>query len=303
MPYEGLHAYLMAATIVGISSIDTRPRRVEGKSMDPSTLDEHIIIGMELAELGNSEYWNMSELERSIEHLNIYLEKHKFAHVITQAHQLNKEVDSVRRAFKDKLVRQIQLINADEASRICNAKSSIVTSLMSHAQEIQVIALNNSVISDRLRNLHEQLILSDSQIALRDEVVRCMTCGAYRSAMVMAWNLALDYIRSWILSDSGRLNAFNGILTTKQRKKSQNYDAIKRHEDFFAVKESDILQWALEANLINDKLKRQLVEWLDRRNDYAHPTPKTPEPEQAMGKIIDLLDVIEGSPFAHQPSC
>lgn len=265
--------------------------------MDSSQLFEHLHTAMLLEHLAHPEGLRMNVVLSNGERILEYLKTYNFKSVLTHTHRLRSQLDFLKKDNNSNSYKYDHGIPKEEAFEIKRILSPIFDALLDYSKEIEIVFLNKSAVSDHLQKLHESISLNENQLVLRDEVVRCMECGAYRSGMVMAWNLAFDYIRSWIFSDTTRLAAFNGVLTTKDKKKGLKHSPIADYEAFFSLKESDVLQWSLEAWLINDKVLRALVEWLDRRNDYAHPSFKHPKPEQAMGKISELLDVIEHPPF------
>ena len=73
----------------------------------------------------------------------------------------------------------------DVQGNIKSIQGHIVTEL----QKMRVVRLLEANVSHMLRSLHTDLDLSPTQSALRDETIRCLECGAFRSAIVMGWNI------------------------------------------------------------------------------------------------------------------
>jgi hypothetical protein len=184
-----------------------------------------------------------------------------------------------------------------EAYVLSNRMTPIVNSLLAELEEMQTCVLNQSAVSDKLKTLPDRLNLTPTQSALLDETKRCLECEAYRAAMVMGWSLVYDYIRWWIWDNPPKLKDFNTVFVSKKNRKGQPYTAIVKYEDFYGLQESDVLRFACEAQLWGDKELRSLIEHLDRRNDFAHPSFKHPDSTQAIGYISGLLSLIEHSPF------
>ena len=115
----------------------------------------------------------------------------------------------------------------------------------------------------------------------------------------MGWNLAYDYIRQWVFNN--HLAAFNASLTTEYTRRSGNpvYSAISEYSDFFSGTPSErtVIDTCELANIFGEKIRDNLRFLLRRRNDYAHPTFRTPTREQTNAYVKDLLDIICDSPF------
>src|SRR5213078_2611667 len=69
-----------------------------------------------------------------------------------------------------------------------------------------------------------------------DEAIRCFEVGAYRSAIVMTWNLAFDHLLHWVFKS--HLATFNGQWpqTFTQGKRL----VVTKREDFADAKEFQI---------------------------------------------------------------
>jgi hypothetical protein len=183
--------------------------------------------------------------------------------------------------------------------------NTIIKALHHEASEKNTIILDSSAIAESLRKLPERMpFLTEAQTHLRNEVIRCLECSAYRAAIVMAWNFAFDYVRHWVFSN--HLAPFNNSLTTRytiQRggQTLPRYDAISQYPDFWEARpapgERTVLDTCQDANILPGKAYDSLVECLRRRNDYAHPNFKTPDVDLTKGYIAELISVIMSDPF------
>lgn len=171
--------------------------------------------------------------------------------------------------------------------------------IVKEARQRQTIVLDSGFVSDRLKNLPTQLVLTDSQNYLLQETVRCLECGIYRSTAVMGWNLAYDYIRQWAFNN--HLADFNTELTSILNKKGQPvFDPINDFTDFMksdAPSERTVLDILLAANKIGGNPHEDLKKHLRQRNHYAHPSDRVPTHHQVNSYIEDLIDIITRPPF------
>lgn len=176
-------------------------------------------------------------------------------------------------------------------------------SMYEEAGERTLVAIDVSGVIDALRSLPTNLSLSAAQLRLSDETVTCIERGAYRAAAVMGWNLAYEYIRQWVFDN--HLTAFNTSLTTEFTRKNGNpvYTAISDYTDFFAGTPSErtVIDTCSLAGIFGEKIRDNLRFLLRRRNDYAHPTFRTPTREQTNAYVKDLLDIIADPPFTTPP--
>jgi hypothetical protein len=120
-----------------------------------------------------------------------------------------------------------------------------------------------------------------------DEAIRCYRVAAFRAAIVMAWNLAYDHLRRWVLSDTERLNAFNAGSVKRFQKAPKI--VVKRADDFEAFKESEFIDALSSGKVITKNLEDMLREKLRRRNMAAHPSLIAIQQPQADDVISDLV--------------
>ncbi len=120
-----------------------------------------------------------------------------------------------------------------------------------------------------------------------DETLRCYRVRAFRAAIIMAWNLAFDHLRTWLLADSDRLNTFNRGVATKYPKRSLT---ITRLEDFEDLKEFEVVEALKVSGLVSDNIVGVLREKLGRRNRVAHPSVLEVTQHNADDAITDLVN-------------
>lgn len=119
------------------------------------------------------------------------------------------------------------------------------------------------------------------------EALNCYKVRAYRAATVMAWNLAFDHVRRWVLKDAARLIAFNNSVAAKYPKKGLSISVVEHFED---LKESEVLETLKHAGLVSDNIFGILKEKLNKRNRAAHPSNVEVTQHQADDSITDLVN-------------
>lgn len=129
---------------------------------------------------------------------------------------------------------------------------------------------------------------SESEKSYLDETLVCYRHGAFRAAIVMAWNLTYDHLLNWILHDPSRLTAFNAGIAKRNPKKS--FVTIARREDFEDLKEDEVVDIASTLPGITVNMKRIMKEKLGRRNTYAHPSTVSVTRAQVDDMITDLVN-------------
>jgi len=141
------------------------------------------------------------------------------------------------------------------------------------------------VTSESLKSISDQ-ITEASQRTFLAETLNCYRVGAFRATIVMAWSLAFDHFQTWIVSDAGRLAAFNMSVATKYPKKPHKIGSI---DDFATLKEFEAIESAQHAKLITKNVGDVMREKLKRRNAAAHPSSVVFTQAQADDAITDLV--------------
>jgi hypothetical protein len=119
-----------------------------------------------------------------------------------------------------------------------------------------------------------------------NEVLICFKNGAFRSTIVMTWNLAFSHLCNWIYINS--LADFN-IQLPKSYPKADIL-AISSLDHFSILKEGQIIQVAKSANIISNDVYKILNDKLGKRNSAAHPSKVKITQYQAEEYITDLIN-------------
>lgn len=135
-----------------------------------------------------------------------------------------------------------------------------------------------STLAERVTDPAQKTFLAETLI--------CYGNGAYRAAIVMAWNLAFSHLCDFIFKND--LAKFNTHLLKVLPKES----GISKRTDFEAYKESRILEIAKGAGIISVSSNKVLKEKLDKRNTAAHPSSIKVTSVTAEEVIHDLVENI-----------
>lgn len=169
---------------------------------------------------------------------------------------------------------------------------AVVRSVNIESETRRMIVLRSADVSPKLREFGMRT-LTDVQSRLLDETVRCLEVGAYRSAVVMGWNLVYDYVRQWVFDH--KRDELNAELTSKYK----GATALNTYSDFFAKNapsEHQILE-ACAGRVLGTRITDPLKTLLRERNDYAHSNFHDPTLHQANYFIEQCLKVVNGPPF------
>jgi len=237
-------------------------------------------------------YTSSTESRWVIKHIN---------EVIAELEKLDFEYpknqfESVAKKLEDVVWRSGQKTNTpdDIASELNTIVTGIHETVKKQAQERRLILLQSSSVSFKLRELAKQRTLNTRQKNLFDETVSNLETGAYRSAVVMGWNLAYDIIRQWVFDNATRLVAFNTELAKFLIHKSgkPKFDPVVNYPDFYDIGEKIFLDVCKDANLLSGNLYDELRNYLRQRNAYAHASDSHPTVYQANSLIDHLVDAI-----------
>lgn len=122
-----------------------------------------------------------------------------------------------------------------------------------------------------------------------EEALKCFAVGAYRAAVVMAWNLAYDHLCTYILAH--HRSAFNvqwPVVFAKHYKDAR-ISEVAGLDDFAELKESQVIKICRSAAIISGDVETVLSQKLGRRNSAAHPSGVAIEQLQAEEFIDDLV--------------
>jgi hypothetical protein len=166
---------------------------------------------------------------------------------------------------------------------------------------IRYALVNESAVSQKLRDLPNRRTLTPTQEHLCDETITCLQVGAFRAAAVMGWNLVYDYLRTWIFADTKHKRDFN-----REIKKVKSGGAIAyprgftKYSDFYTaspiIGERKVLDVMKDAGLLTGTYDH-LIHYLRERNQYAHASGLQPTAAQVNHYVDDLIDIITSPNF------
>jgi hypothetical protein len=141
--------------------------------------------------------------------------------------------------------------------------------------------LTNTMLSDLIPK-----ITDSAQRSFLTETVICYNHGAYRAAIVMAWNLTFSHVCDKIFQHN--LLEFNSQLLKILPKAS----VVSKRSNFEELKESKIIEIARGAGIVSATNSKILKEKLDKRNAAAHPSVAKISAVTAEEVIHDLVENI-----------
>lgn len=118
------------------------------------------------------------------------------------------------------------------------------------------------------------------------ESLNCYRVRAFRASIIMVWNLTYDHLTQWIFSEPARLASLNAAISGRYSKKGL---VITKVEDLDGLKESEFIESARAAKLIDKNTFQILEEKLRRRNMAAHPSRVIITQHSADDMITDLV--------------
>jgi hypothetical protein len=145
-----------------------------------------------------------------------------------------------------------------------------------------------ATVNKILKELPEK-IPDVSESKFLDEALKCYRAEAYRSCIIMTWNLAYSHLLGWILKDANRAAGFNSAISKRYPKKNLTF--IRNYNDFLdELKEREVIEICSTGRLVNSNIIKILREKLDRRNTSAHPSTLVVVQSQADDTITDLVN-------------
>lgn len=137
--------------------------------------------------------------------------------------------------------------------------------------------------SSLLSGLAPQITDASKKLFL-NETIACFNSGAYRAAIIMAWNLAYSHICDRIFDTHA--TAFN----TQRAKIFPKAPELTKRTDFEDYKESMVIEICRGARIFDATVCKTLTGRLDRRNSAAHPSSAVFTSIQAEDQITDLIN-------------
>ncbi|MEM8514450.1 hypothetical protein RCH14_003795 [Massilia sp. MP_M2] len=172
------------------------------------------------------------------------------------------------------MAQNARLLGNTSGFRLSNTtRARVVAILPSTAPPKQILS--------QLKKLEESLTDPQQQTFLHEANV-CFINGAYRAAVVMAWNLAYHHVCRKIFDQ--HLDDYNSRLPSQYK----NEKPIVKFTDFEDSKESIVIAVAKGAGIISNTTAKILKAKLDIRNIACHPSSTTILPITAEEVISDL---------------
>lgn len=168
-----------------------------------------------------------------------------------------------------------RLLTDPRGFRLNSATREKVSAMLPEVVEAKQAAKELEKLGAKITNEHQKVFLV--------ETITCFSHGAYRAAIVMAWNLAYHHACEYILL--GHLATFNVQLSKAFPKKK----LISKHSDFEDIQESDVIEVAKGAQIFSKATAGTMKAKLDIRNMAAHPSSTVVTPIKAEEVITDLV--------------
>jgi hypothetical protein len=118
------------------------------------------------------------------------------------------------------------------------------------------------------------------------EAINCFEISAYRASIIMVWNLTIDHLYEFILSN--KLLDFNTALS-KNTDKRIKIVSVKTKDDFNEMPENKFIEFCRSGGIITNDIRKILEEKLGIRNTYAHPSNLKILESKAVEFIEDLI--------------
>lgn len=133
---------------------------------------------------------------------------------------------------------------------------------------------------DQLKQTRASLSsLNLRQEQLFDEAIRCVTAGCHRAAHVAAWAAFVDFLLDMFFADGG-------VALSANYQSWPNKSADELRE---GPAEHQLIQAAQKLKLLTKAEMKTLHGLLSKRNECAHPSGYTPNVNEALGYISELL--------------
>jgi hypothetical protein len=178
-----------------------------------------------------------------------------------------------------------QIVGKKPARLLKNSKGGLRLSAAARASMEKLLPLRPSAVqTTAILNALAVRVTNPAQAAFLNETLACFRNGAYRAAIVMAWNLAWSDVCDRIFASHEP--AFN----TQRAKAYPKLAALTKRTDFEDYKESQVVEIARGAGIFNDTVAKALKEKLTKRNSAAHPSSSVMLAVTAEEVIHDLVE-------------
>jgi hypothetical protein len=250
--------------------------------MDTLPLYKYIEIGQRLTELRFATYSLPTVTREAVSALETHLPECKFPHSQMQLSSIGALLGMAR--------------SQNAISEIVGLAHQLQMLVLSESRERLLVEIDRTA-SPRLYDLPKQQKLTESQLHLWEETIRCLERQAYRAAIVMAWALGYDIVRFSIWNDSARLSELVKSAPPKLSLDTSDYEMFI----LTTTSERQFLEVASTAHLLGPKSGRTfdtLAGFLRERNEFAHANDRIPTAVIANGFVERLLAIVGQAPFA-----
>ncbi|MBN3510125.1 hypothetical protein JYB55_14875 [Mycolicibacterium septicum] len=123
------------------------------------------------------------------------------------------------------------------------------------------------------------------------EAVECYERHLYRAAILMIWAATVEHLYGVVEAHQGGLKKIEAANKTRYGT-SKTYRRITNKNGLLYLSESQFIQLAEDAGLINRNARRTLTERLTLRNQCGHPTGYVPGREETVIFVESLVNNI-----------
>ena len=204
--------------------------------------------------------------------------------------------DAARQLKETKFLKDLNtdmIMSNDRLKLGYNAKT--MTRLLKEEANRRSLRISDIKPPDELSNLvaRSGKPLKAHQQALQSDAITCLKMQLARPAIVSAWALGFDLVRSWVFDDPSRLTAFNAQIGSP---------VVTDYHDLFRVTEVKFLEVCRDSQdtsliAFTHKTFRKLEELLDHRNEFAHANYAQATPAEANVFVERMIRVVTGPPF------
>jgi hypothetical protein len=132
---------------------------------------------------------------------------------------------------------------------------------------------------------HLSKVTDPALIDYLTETIGCFEHGHFRASIVMGWCAGYAILKVWLFS--GHAGALNAVMATWRPPKT-----LPRIEDLEEHTERCVLDTARTAGVLTKGQHKHLVELLDQRNSFAHPSGRKISPALAEAYLIQIIDEV-----------
>ena len=169
-----------------------------------------------------------------------------------------------------------------------SGKKALIT-LLRKIVAISQYEQNSSVDTNKIDEVEKFDLLrakikNPSENDFFNEAIKCFKVGAFRASIIMMWNLTMDHLFEYVISN--KLVEFNAAL---RRNTAIRPSTRSNKDDFTELKESKFIEICRSANIITNDIRKILDEKLGTRNTCGHPNSVKVNESKVIDFIEDLV--------------